>query len=162
MFQNFLHLRIIKAICIQPLPELCLDTILSSDVHCQLWDRIHRIDIAFPNHVQSIEFATGGLQSRSRKVSREMGGPWAQFKAAQKRVWILNVIFQFFFFKKFVNISKILFSLCHYGVSSVEWWKMNLNDFSIRLRRIKMWRVVPACTICLPSGPLEWERTAWS
>jgi hypothetical protein len=29
---------------------------------------------AFPNHVQAIEFATGGLQSSSRNISRKVNG----------------------------------------------------------------------------------------
>ena len=41
-----------------------------SDMHCQLWDLIYRQMCAFPNHVQSIEFTTGGLQSRCRNISK--------------------------------------------------------------------------------------------
>ncbi|CDQ90590.1 unnamed protein product [Oncorhynchus mykiss] len=58
-------------------PDLCRDAILSrnttdnsfdlcSDVHCQLW--------AFPNHVQSIEFTTSGIQSSCRNISRMING----------------------------------------------------------------------------------------
>jgi hypothetical protein len=35
-------------------------------MHCQLGPNIG----AFPNHVQSIEFTTGGLQSGSKNISR--------------------------------------------------------------------------------------------
>ena len=46
----------------------------------------------------------------------------------------VNVIFQFFLFNKLAKMSKILFSLYHYGV----YIYINiLNDFSIRLQHNK-------------------------
>ena len=47
-------------------------------------------------------------------------------KGASTKYWVkdlntyVNVIFQFFIFNKFAKISKILFSLCHYRVLSVD------------------------------------------
>ena len=38
-----------------------------SDMHCQQWDL--RQVYAFPNHVQSIEFTTGGLQSSCTNIN---------------------------------------------------------------------------------------------
>ena len=60
-------------------------------------------------------------------------------KGASPKCWVkglntyVNVIFPFFLFNKFLNIFKILFLFCHYGVLSVDWWekKQYLNAFSI-------------------------------
>ena len=88
---NFFHLRMMEAtvflgtlpqICASPLPRLgALPTIpltaclgICSDMHCQLWDLLYRQLCSFPNHVQSIEFPTDGLQSRCRNISRKING----------------------------------------------------------------------------------------
>ena len=42
----------------------------------------------------------------------------------------VNKVFLFFILKKCTNISKNLFSLCHYGVLCVDWWGFVLfNQF---------------------------------
>ena len=38
------------------------------------WGTLYRQVCAFPNHVQSIEFTTGGLQSRCTNISRMING----------------------------------------------------------------------------------------
>ena len=55
---------------------------------------------AFPNHVQSREFTTGGLQSRCINMSKDAREKW-EATAKEKK-------------------SKILFWLCHYGALSVD------------------------------------------
>ena len=65
-----------------PSPDLCLDTILSWNstynsfnlMACfLLWHELSTV-CAFPNHVQSIEFTAGGLQSSCRNISRMING----------------------------------------------------------------------------------------
>ena len=74
----------------QLVTSLCLDTVLSltsmgqfipphgliffSDMLCQLWNLSYRQVCAFPNHDQSIECTTGGLQSSYRNISRMING----------------------------------------------------------------------------------------
>ena len=92
---NFFHLRMMEAtvflgtfnaayIFCYPSPDLCLDTILSEPyrqflrphglvfaltctVNC---GTLYRQVCAFPNHVQSTEFTTGGLKSSCRNMAR--------------------------------------------------------------------------------------------
>ena len=99
MVPNFFHLRIMEpTVCWgtfnvaemfwYPSPDLCLDTILlklygqflrphglvftlACTVNC---GTLYRQVCAFPNHVQSIEFTTGGLQSSCRNISRMING----------------------------------------------------------------------------------------
>ena len=97
---NFFNLRMMEAIvflgtfiaaeiCWYPSPDLRLDTILSlhytdnsfrpqglvfaltCNVNC---GTLHRQVCDFPNHIQSIEFTTGGLQSSCRNISRMING----------------------------------------------------------------------------------------
>ena len=74
---------------------------------------------AFANHVQSIEFATGGLQSSCRNISSMVNGHLSSSLSgiAKGLNTYVNVIFHF---NKCVYISKNLFSLCHYGVLFVD------------------------------------------
>ena len=81
---NFFHLRMMEATVFlgnfntaemfwYPSPDLCLDTILcrglvfalTCTVNC---GTLYRQVRAFPNHVQSIEFTTGRLQSSCRNI----------------------------------------------------------------------------------------------
>jgi hypothetical protein len=39
-----------------------------------LWHAVHSAVCAFPNHAQSIEFTTGGLQWSCRNISRMING----------------------------------------------------------------------------------------
>ena len=91
---NFFHLRMMEAnvflgtfnaadICWYPSPDVCLDTILSRSSMDNFFDlmvwflfcgTVYRQVCAFPNHVQSIEFTTGGLQSSCRNISRMING----------------------------------------------------------------------------------------
>ena len=101
---NLFHLKMMEAtvflgtfnaadIIWYPSPDLCLDTILSwrstdnffelmavfFTVYC---GTLYRQMCAFPNHVQSIELTTGGLQSSCRNIARmimETGCIWAFF-----------------------------------------------------------------------------------
>ena len=72
-----------------PSPDLCLDTILSPSSTDNSFDllawfllwhtlstvgSLYRRVCSFPNHVQSIEFTTGGLQSSCRNISRMING----------------------------------------------------------------------------------------
>ena len=59
-------------------PDLCLDTILSqrstdNSSDFMAWFVYRRV-CAFPNHVKSTEFTTGGLQSSCRNISRMTSG----------------------------------------------------------------------------------------
>ena len=66
---------------------------------------------ALPNHIKSIEFTMGGLQSRCsnmiKRWSKEMGGTWAKFKVSYQRVWILMSMWYLTFFF-LINFQKIL------------------------------------------------------
>ena len=78
---NFLHLKMEATVFWgtfnaaemfwYPSPELI---VLFPDMHCQLWDLCRQV-CAFPNHVQSIEFTTGGLQSGCRNIKDDQ---WKQ------------------------------------------------------------------------------------
>ena len=89
-------------------------------VSCETLDRQV---CAFPNHVQSIEFTTGGHQSMCRNISKMIRrNGWHQRYIsnviAKGLNTFVNVIFKFFLFNKFSKNVKILFWLCHYGVLS--------------------------------------------
>ena len=96
---HFFHLRMMEATVLlgtlngaagfwYPSPGLCLDTILSQSSMANSFDlmawflltctvncgTIYRQVCAFPNHVQSIEFTTGGLQSSCSNISRMING----------------------------------------------------------------------------------------
>ena len=84
MMENTVFLGTLNAADIfwYPSPDLCLDTILSrssTDNYFDImaWFLLWTLYIqvcAYPNHVQSIEFTTGGLQSSCRNISRMING----------------------------------------------------------------------------------------
>jgi hypothetical protein len=84
-----------------PVSELCghhgLVSALTSTVNC---GTLYRRVCAFTNHVQSIEFTTGGHQSSCRNISRMINGNRMQLS----------------------SISKNMFLFCHYGVLCEDWW----------------------------------------
>ena len=83
--------------------------ILLCTVNC---GTLYRQVCAFPNHVKSIEFTTGGLQSSYRKHLKD--DEWKQDAPSSLIAKGLNI------FYTFANISKNLFSLCHFGVLCVD------------------------------------------
>ena len=54
----------------------------------------------------------------------------------------MSMWYQLFLFNTFVEISKILFSLCQCILMGVYWVHIYANDFSIRLQHNKMWNKV--------------------
>jgi hypothetical protein len=115
-----------------PFPDLCLDTILSRSstdnstsrlgfaptciVHC---GTLYRQVCAFPNHVQWIEFTTGGLQSSCRNILRMINGNRMYLSSISSLIakglntYVNKVCFNFFY--KFPKMSKNLFMFCHIG-----------------------------------------------
>ena len=89
----------------------------------------------FPNHVQSIEFTTGEVQSSCWNISRMINGNRMHLStilsliAKGLNTYVNNV---FLLIYEFANISKNMRSLCHYGVLCVDWWG-NVIHFRIRL-----------------------------
>ncbi len=78
---------------------------------------------AFPNHVQSTQFTTGGLQSSCRNISRMISGNRMHLSS------ILSILAKavnayvhvsYFYFYKLAKISNKLLSHCHYGVLFLE------------------------------------------
>ena len=95
---------------------------LTCTVNC---GTLYRQVCAFPNHVQSTEFTTGGLQSSCRNISRMISGNMMHLSSilsvmAKAVNTYVHVIFLFFIFNKFAKISNKLLSRCHYGVLFVE------------------------------------------
>ena len=93
------------------------------DMHC-----LHPLSTvgqlgAFPNHVQSIEFITGGLQSSCRNISRMINGnmmhlsPISSLIAKGLNTYVNNVFRVFIHLQHFL---KKLFLLCRYGVLCVD------------------------------------------
>ena len=107
---NFFHLRMMEPLrswgpsilkeCFGNLPQICASTqsclggiweilstswlvfFLTCTVNC---GTLYRQVCAFTNHVQSIEFTTGGLQwscRNSQRWSMETGCTWAQFRVS--------------------------------------------------------------------------------
>jgi len=105
-----------------------LDCALTCIVNC---GTLYRQVCAFPNHVQSTEFTTGGLQSSYRNVSRMISGNRMHLssilrvmaKAANTYVHV-NFLSCFFLSLLFLNTnnSNKLISCCHYGVLFVKLW----------------------------------------
>ena len=101
-----------------PSRDLCLDTILSLRSTSKSFDLMawfflwnarstvgpyKREVCAFPNHVQSIEFITGGLQSSCRNISRMINGNWIYLISilsliAKGLIAYVNKVFKFFYF----------------------------------------------------------------
>ena len=66
-----------------------------SDMHCQLLD-LYIVRCAFPNHVQAIEFTTGGLQV-VETFSRMINGNWMHLSLIGKGLnTYVNKVFLFF------------------------------------------------------------------
>jgi hypothetical protein len=77
------HHNPVSELCWQFLRPQGLVFALTCTVNC---GTLYRQVCAFLNHVQSIEFSTGGLQSSCRNISRMVNGnSWAQFRVS----WIL-------------------------------------------------------------------------
>ena len=70
VFPNFFYLRMMEATVFVGTFTAAIPSTswlgFCSDMHFQLWDLM----CVFPNHVQSIEFTPGGLQSSCRNISR--------------------------------------------------------------------------------------------
>ena len=99
-----------------PSPDLCLDTILSrsstdNSFNLVAWVLLCTVNCgtfytqvcAFPNHVQSIEFRTGGLQSSCRNISRMINGNRMHLSSISSLIakglnTYVNKLFQFFIF----------------------------------------------------------------
>ena len=69
---------------------------------------------AFPNHVQLIEFTTGGLQSSCRNISRMINGNRMHLSSMSSLIakglnTSVHKVFLFFIFNTFANIYKNLF-----------------------------------------------------
>ena len=100
---------------------------------------------AFPNHVQSIAFTTGG-QSRCRNISKMIKRNGRHLSYISRVITkslntFFNVIFTFFLFNKFAKMSVFILSL--WGIECrLMREKKYLNDFSIKLQHIKMWKKV--------------------
>jgi hypothetical protein len=120
---------------IYPSPDLCIETILSLSptdnslglmacffaltctVNC---GTLYRQVCAFPNHVKSIEFTTGGLQWSCRNISRMINGNRMHLRSISSLIanglnTYVNKVFLFL-----ANIYKKLFLLCRYGVLCVD------------------------------------------
>ena len=85
----------------------------------------------FPNHVQSLEFTTGGLQSRCWNISRMMNGNRMRLSSISchsKGSEYSFLLWGNFVIYLFINLQKCLnlFSLCHNGVLCVDWWGKNV------------------------------------
>jgi hypothetical protein len=81
---------------------------------------LYRQVCAFPNHVQSIKFTIGGLQSCCRNISRMINGNRMNLSSISSLIakglnTYVNKLFLFFIFNAFAKMSKNLFSLCHFG-----------------------------------------------
>ena len=95
--------------------------VFCSHMHCKLWD----LDgcVSFPNHAQSIEFATGRLQSRCRDISKVIKRNARHLSSISSIIanslnTCANVMFHFFLFNKLAKN----YLLGHYGVLSANWW----------------------------------------
>ena len=78
---------------------------------------------AFPNHVQSIEFTTGGLQSSWRNISRMINGNRTHLSSISSLIAkglnaYVNKVLIFIFIKMVKMLN--LFLLCHYKVLGVD------------------------------------------
>ncbi|KAK6308683.1 hypothetical protein J4Q44_G00201460 [Coregonus suidteri] len=124
--------------CFGTLPQICASTqsclgalrtipssswlffALTCTVNC---GTLYRQVCAFPNHVQSMKFTTGGLQSSCRNISRMINGNKMHLSSISSLIakglnTYVNKVF--LIFNTFAKMSKNLFSLCHYGVLCVD------------------------------------------
>ena len=80
---------------------------------------------AFLNHIQSIEFSTGRLQSSCRNISRMINGNRMHLSSISSLIakglnTYVNKVFLFFICNTFAKVSVILFPFRHYGVLCVD------------------------------------------
>ena len=108
----------------------CLVCALTCTVNC---GTLCRQVCAFPNHVQSTEFTTGGLHLSCRNTSRMMSGNRMPLSSilnfmakAVNTCYCTCYFFVIVIFNKLAKISK-LFSHCHYRVLCVEFWGKKIN-----------------------------------
>jgi hypothetical protein len=88
---------------------------LTWSVNCET---LSRQVCAFPNHVQSIEFTTGGLQSNCRNISRIINGNRMHLSSISSLIAkglnsYVNKVLLFFIINTFEKISKKRFLFCH-------------------------------------------------
>ena len=86
---------------------------------------LYRQVCPFPNHVQSIDFTTGRLQSSCRNISRMINGNRMHLSSISSLIakglnTYVSKLFLCFICNTFANISKNLVSLCHYGILVVD------------------------------------------
>ena len=98
---------------------------------------LYRQVCAFPNHVQSIEFTTGGLQSSCRNISRMINGNRMHLRSISSLIanglyTYVNKVFLFFLF--FIHLQTFL-KTCFFFVIIDDkdmlsmWWKHG-NDLN--------------------------------
>ena len=106
-------------------PDLCLDTILSRSSADNSFDlmawflaltctvncgTLNRQVCAFPHHVQSVGFTTGGLQSSCRNISRMINGNRMHLSKMLSLIakglnTYVKKVFLFLMFNAFANLS---------------------------------------------------------
>ena len=97
----------------------CLVCALTYTVNCgTLYSQV----CAFPNHFQSTEFTTGGLQLSYRNISRMISGNRMHLSSILSFMATAVNTYVHVIFNTFAKISKKRFSCCHYGVLCVEFW----------------------------------------
>ena len=67
--------------------------------------------------LRTSDWAKGSPSNRTMTLSTQPTQEWLRDNSLNTYV---NVIFQVFLLNKFAKMSKILFSLCHYGVLYVD------------------------------------------
>jgi hypothetical protein len=104
------HLSCLRAVRTIPLTSLLG---FCSDMHCQLWDlKYCRQVCAFPNHVQSIEFTTGGPQS---SCTNRMHLSSISSLIAKGLTTYVNKVFLFRFFLHLQKYLKACFGIVIMG-----------------------------------------------
>ncbi|KAK6292729.1 hypothetical protein J4Q44_G00373140 [Coregonus suidteri] len=109
---------------------------LSCTVNC---GTLYRQVCAFPNHVQSIEFTTGGLQSSCRNMSKMINGKRMHLSSISSLIakglnTYVNTYFYCFIFNICKKFKKTVFALSLWGiVCRLMREKYNLIHFRIRL-----------------------------
>ena len=122
---------------LQTIPlTLSLVCALTCTVNC---GALYRQVCAFPNHVQSTEFTTGGLQLSYRNISRMISGHRMQLSSIlsfmAKAVNTYEHVISFFILNTFAKKKKkTFFTLSLWGiVCRILWKKNNLIHFGKRL-----------------------------
>ena len=115
-----------------PSQDLCLNKILSrsstdNSFNLMAWFLLlYRQVCAFSNHVQSMEFTTGGLKSSYRNITWMINGNRMHLSSISSFIAKgLNMQIRYFSFLFVIHLQTFLnlFSLCHYGVLCVDWWR---------------------------------------